>query len=139
MSEAIQPEERVRFEEFRLRRFPNGDCEARVTLGWRDLPPVTGESRGHGSEPGELRAAAQATLNALSEVVRGTAFELLGVKAVKAFDASVVIVSVAVTGQEAGPRLVGSSLTEAELPRGAALAVLNATNRLVTRRAESGG
>ncbi|HUG28734.1 MAG TPA: hypothetical protein VMK53_10620, partial [Gemmatimonadales bacterium] len=82
------------------------------------------------AEAGELRCSAQACLNALTAVIRGTAFELLGVKAVRAFDSSVVIVSLATTGQERGPRLVGSYLTEEDLPKGAALAVLNATNRL---------
>lgn len=126
-------EQRVRFESFALRRFPNGDCEARVALEWRDHPSVVGEARGHGSESGELRCAAQACLNALAPVIRHTAFELLGVKAVRAFDSTVVIVSIAATGQEGGPRLVGSYLAEADLPQGAALAVLNATNRIVSR------
>jgi hypothetical protein len=126
-------EERVRFETFGLKRFPNGDCEARVTLTWAGHPSVTGEARGHGSESGELRCAAQACLNALGGVIRHTAFELLGVKAVRAFDSSVVIVSIAATGQGGGPRLVGSCLADADLPKGAALAVLNATNRIISR------
>jgi len=135
----VQAEERVRFTGFVLDRFPNGDCLARVTLEWRDGPPIIGEARGHGSEPGELRSAAQACLNALAGVIRETAFELLGVKAVRAFDATVVIVSLAVTGREGGPRLVGSYLADADLPRGAALAVLNATNRLLPKRPEGLG
>ena len=57
-------------------------------------------------------------------------FELLGVKAVRAFDATVVIVSVACHNGVA-VRLVGSCLRETDLPRGAALAVLNATNRVL--------
>jgi len=58
-------------------------------------------------------------------------FELLGVKAVRAFDATVVIVSLSARGPEEATRLVGSCLTEKDPPRGAALAVLNATNRLL--------
>lgn len=126
-------EERVRFVGFALDRFPNGDCSCRVTLEWGEREPIVGEARGHGSEAGELRCAAQACLNALTAVIRETAFELLGVKAVRAFDSSVVIVSLAVTGQAQGPRLVGSYLADADLPKGAALAVLNATNRLTSR------
>ncbi|MGH7520046.1 MAG: hypothetical protein ACREMI_02085 [Gemmatimonadales bacterium] len=57
-------------------------------------------------------------------------FELLGVKAVRAFDATVVIVSLSARAEQA-TRLVGSCLTETDPPRGAALAVLNATNRLL--------
>jgi hypothetical protein len=61
-------------------------------------------------------------------------FELLGVKAVRAFDATVVIVSLAVHGEGKGERVVGSYLTENDTPRGAALAVLNATNRMLGNR-----
>jgi hypothetical protein len=52
------------------------------------------------------------------------------VKTVRAFDATVVIVSLSSRGEET-LRLVGSCLTETDPPRGAALAVLNATNRLL--------
>lgn len=131
MNEASFPEYRVRFAGFALDRFPNGDCQVRVTLEWHGQEPVVGEARGHGSEAGDLRCAARACLNALTGIVSGTAFELLGVKAIRAFDANVVIVSVAATGLDGGPRLVGSFLTDGDLPKGAALAVLNATNRLV--------
>ncbi len=133
MSDHATPiEQRVRFVGFALDRFPNGDCRARVSLALGADDPVSGEAQGHGAEAGELRCSAQACLNALTAVIRGTAFELLGVKAVRAFDSSVVIVSLATTGQERGPRLVGSCLTEDDLPKGAVLAVLNATNRLTT-------
>ena len=52
----------------------------------------------------------------------------------RAFDATVVIVSLAVHGEGSGTRVVGSYLTEADTPRGAALAVLNATNRILGNR-----
>jgi len=134
MSDHATPaEHRVRFVGFALDHFPNGDCRARVTLAWGSQEPVSGEARGHGAEAGELRCSAQACLNALTAVIRGTAFELLGVKAVRAFDSSVVIVSLATAGRDRGPRLVGSYLTEDDLPKGAALAVLNATNRLTSQ------
>ena len=48
----------------------------------------------------------------------------------RAFDATVVIVSLSARTTEA-TRLVGSCLTDSDPPRGAALAVLNATNRLL--------
>lgn len=140
MSDHSHPgEQRVRFVGFALDRFPNGDCRARVSLALGADDPISGEAQGHGSEAGELRCAAQACLNALTAVIRGTAFELLGVKAVRAFDSSVVIVSLATLGQERSPRLVGSYLAEADLPKGAALAVLNATNRLTALATASHG
>jgi hypothetical protein len=58
-------------------------------------------------------------------------FEVLGVKAVRAFDATVVIVSLSARTETSVSRLVGSYLAETDLPKGAALAVLNATNRML--------
>jgi hypothetical protein len=61
----------------------------------------------------------------------GAGFELLGVKAVRAFDATVVIVSLTVSTNGSAQRVVGSYLTDDDLARGAALAVLHATNRIL--------
>jgi hypothetical protein len=126
--------DRLRFVGFKLDRLPSGECRARVTLAWPDGPRFEGEARGLTSQAGELRCAAQAALQALAQAVRDPAFELVGVKAVRAFDATVVIVSLGLPGHSEGPRVVGSYLTEGDAPRGAALAVLNATNRLLAKR-----
>lgn len=125
---------RIRFIGFKLDRLPTAECRARVTLGWPDGPRFEAEARGLASQAGELRCAAQAALQALSSAVQDPAFELVGVKAIRAFDATVVIVSLAMPGSSGTPRVVGSCLTENDPPRGAALAVLNATNRLLSRR-----
>jgi hypothetical protein len=61
-------------------------------------------------------------------------FELLGVKAVRAFDATVVIVSLSTNAEGSDQRVVGSVLTEQDPARAAALAVLNATNRILGNR-----
>lgn len=128
--------DRLRFAEFTLDRLPNGRCRARVGLTWKESEQFTGESEGLGSQAGELRTAAEACVRALTEAVQGSmGFELLGVKAVRAFDATVIIVSLAVQGDEgSGHRVVGSYLTENDTARGAALAVLNATNRILGNR-----
>ncbi len=124
--------ERLRFAEFALDRLPNGRCRARVLLTWQDAERFTGEAEGLTSQAGELRCAAQACVNALTQAVHdGIGFELLGVKAVRAFDASVVIVSLGLQGEGRGQRVVGSFLSDDDAPRGAALAVLNATNRML--------
>jgi hypothetical protein len=126
--------ERLRFAEFVLDRLPNGRCRAKVGLTWRDSEAFCGESEGLASQAGELRCAAQACVNALGQAVQGgMAFELLGVKAVRAFDATVVIVSLA-TNSEGDQRVVGSVLTDVDPARAAALAVLNATNRILGNR-----
>jgi hypothetical protein len=126
--------DRLRFVSFKLDRLPSGECRARVTLAWPEGPRFEGEARGLASQAGELRCAAQACLQGLAQAVQDPAFELVGVKAVRAFDATVVIVSLGLPGQSEGPRVVGSCLTEGDPPRGAAIAVLNATNRLLARR-----
>jgi len=129
--------ERLRFQEFEFKRLPSGRCRARVVLSWADGRQFGGESEGVISQAGELRCCAEATVRALERVVQPQmGFELLGVKAVRAFDSTVVIVSLAVHGEGpgGGQRVVGSYLTENDTARGAALAVLNATNRILGNR-----
>lgn len=127
--------ERMRFAEFVLDRLPNGRCRAKVGLTWRDSEAFTGESEGLCSQAGELRCAAQACVLALGQAVQGAmAFDLLGVKAVRAFDATVVIVSLSTDAEGSDQRVVGSVLTELDPARAAALAVLNATNRILGNR-----
>lgn len=124
--------ERLRFQDFTFQRLPNGRCRAKVVLTWSDGREFVGESDGVTSQAGELRCSAMAAVQALDRATDArVAFEVLGVKAVRAFDATVVIVSLAVRADEQGSRLVGSYLTETDPPRGAALAVLNATNRML--------
>lgn len=130
--------ERLRFVNFKLDRLPSGECRVRVTLAWPEGERFEGEARGLTSQAGELRCAAQASLLALAQAVREPSFELVGVKSIRAFDATVVIVSLGMPGATDGPRVVGSYLAEHDVPRGAALAVLNATNRLLARRRPSG-
>ena len=84
------------------------------------------------SPAGELRCAAEAAVQALQQAVeREVVLELLGVKSVRAFDATVVIVSLSVRSEGNAWRMVGSYLTETDPPRAAALAVMNATNRVL--------
>ena len=124
--------ERLRFQDFTFQRLANGRCRAKVVLSWTDGLEFVGESDGVTSQAGELRCSAVAAVQALARAVEPRLdFELLGVKAVRAFDATVVIVSLAARADSTPARLVGSYLTETDPPRGAALAVLNATNRLL--------
>src|SRR4051812_50178265 len=91
--------ERLRFAEFTLDRLPNGRCRARVGLTWKDSEQFTGEGEGPASQAGELRCSAQACVVALGQAVQGgLRFELLGVKAVRAFAASVGVVYLAGPG-----------------------------------------
>jgi hypothetical protein len=124
--------QRLKFAEFSLEQLPEDRCRARVLLE-RPGESYSGTADGESSAAGCLRCAAQASLTALEQAAEpGHSFELLGAKAVKAFDARVVIVAISAFFRSEGIRLVGSYLTEGDVERGAAIAVLNATNRYLT-------
>ncbi len=121
--------ERLKFSDFDFVVLPDGRCRAHVGLELGDGVSFEGTSEGLSSPTGELRCAAQAAVHALEDAVAGkVGLELLGVKSVRAFDSTVVIVSLA-CHQEESHRMVGSCLSEGHHPRGAVLAVLSATNR----------
>jgi hypothetical protein len=50
---------------------------------------------------------------------------------VRAFDANLIIVSISMRASPAPTRLLGCYLAEGDIARGAATAVLNATNRVL--------
>jgi hypothetical protein len=125
-------QQRLRFHDFGFQRLANGRCRAKVQLLWTDGRLFQGEAEGMTSQAGELRCSALAAVHALERVTEpAMQFELLGVKAVRAFDSTVIIVSLSAREQGGARRLVGSFLTNEDPPRGAALAVLNATNRIM--------
>jgi hypothetical protein len=124
--------ERLRFQDFTFERLASGHCRARVVLSWADGRQFIGEAEGVISQAGELRCSAGAAVRALERVVHPKlGFEVLGVKAVRAFDATVVIVSLSARTETGVTRLVGSYLAQTDAQQGAALAVLNATNRML--------
>lgn len=133
MTGPLLQRERVKFHDFAFERMPDGRCRARVDLAWLAGQHFIGEAEGVASDTGEMRCAATAALNALARAVNNPSvqIQLLGVKSVRAFDAVVVIVALSATDGARSSRLVGSYLTESDVPRGAALAVLNATNRFL--------
>ena len=123
--------ERLRLSEFHFQRAQDGHCAVEVELEWHDGAKVRGTARGLSSPTVDLRVAAEAALRALEQFSgHQLAFELIGVKAVRAFDANVIIV--AVLNKRDGPaKLLGAHLCEHDLTRGAVVAVLSATNRLL--------
>jgi hypothetical protein len=123
--------ERVRFSDFAFTRTPSGQCTAEVELEYEGQK-VAGRSSGQSSPLADLRVAAEAALRALEQFTdHSLVFELIGVKLIRAFDSNLVIVSVALRGSDAQARLVGCYLVESDTRRGAAVAVLNATNRIL--------
>ena len=123
---------RIRFLALRTARSPRGRSHVEVDLRRLDGEVVTGVAEEDPSVFGDQRAAAMATVQALSRAnTGGRRFELLGVKNVRAFDQTVVLVQVAVTGGGAPPRLVGSSVGDEDLVGATVRAVLNASNRVL--------
>lgn len=124
--------ERLRFTHFRFVRTPDGRCSAEVVLDWHDDVQVRGTATGQSSAMVDLRVAAEAGLRALESFgEQSFRFELIGVKAVRAFDANVIIVCLDMRNGGRPQRLLGVSLAEEDPVRGAVTAVLNATNRVL--------
>lgn len=124
--------DRIRFEDFTLDQQPGSRCAVQVVLGWKPGDGFSGKSDGVDSPTGQLRCAANATARALEQAFgEEVQLSVLGVKAIKAFDAVLVVVSLTSHSRGQDQRLVGSCMVEDDLARGAALAVLNATNRLL--------
>src|SRR5438270_4797514 len=123
--------ERLRFADFSFTRTPSGQCSAEVSLEW-DSNIYLGRSLGQSSPLGDFRVAAEAALHALEDFAKGAMhFELLGIKHVRAFDSNLLIVSVSLPEDSQMTRVVGCYLAETDTRRGAAMAVLNATNRVL--------
>ena len=126
---APQPARRVRFVGVELRRPRAGAAEAEVTLEW-DGEMHRGRAEGEASAAGEMRTCGNATLRALEEVVSSsTRFNLVGIKAIRIFDTD--LVSVLLHSPELSHGLIGASLVTQDVPHACALAVLNATNRVL--------
>ena len=124
--------ERLQFSDFRFVRTPDGRCTADVTLDWIDGMQVRGTASGQSNTMVDLRVAAEATLRALESFAeRSFTFELIGVKAVRAFDANVIIVCMDMRNGQGPQRLLGVCLAEEDPVHGAVVAVLNATNRVL--------
>ena len=128
---AAQRRERLRFASFGFTRTPSGQCSAEVTLDWEGTQHV-GRAKGQSGELGDYRIAAEAALRALQDFVKEAMhFDLLGVKHIRAFDSNLLIVSVGIREGGHTRRLVGCQLAETDPCRGAAMAVLHATNRVL--------
>ena len=121
---------RPRLVDFGFSRTKAGLCCADVVLEDGSGQRWQGRAHGSSSPTGEMRVAAESVLRAL-EQGRGSRLELLGVKSLRAFDAMVVIVAVAADRDGVTTRLLGCALAGDDLNRGAVLAALNATNRVL--------
>jgi hypothetical protein len=129
------PRERLRFEGVEHSAAPDGMCRIDVRLEWRGTV-LQGVVEGVDTDYGRLRSAAAATLQAILAAAAGRIdLELMGVKAVRAFDGWVVVARLQGVAEGRPYRLLGSASCENDggLARAAALSVLDATNRLMAR------
>lgn len=131
---------RLRFDSLEHSTTPDGSGRVAVRLEWGG-EIFQGEVPCLQTQQGVLRAAAQSTLSAtlsstLSTAVPGITLEVVGVKAVRAFDGWVVVTRI--NGEAGGEiyRLLGAAPCEREedLPGAAVKAVLNASNRVLEQR-----
>ena len=130
-SMVVSKQERLRFSQFHFDRTPSGRVTCQVTLEYGPGELVTGQVAGQASPAGDTRLGAEASIRALEAFTDGhIKFELIGVKVVRAFDANIVITSLIQHGDSGPDRLLGCYASpDGDLVRGAALSVLNATNR----------
>ena len=123
---------RLRFTGFKFERTAHGDVRVEVELEWMEGVKIKGTASGQSSPTVDLRIAAEAALRAIETFSEGAlAFELVGVKHVRAFDANVIIVAIGNKRNEEPQRLLGAYLVESDPARGAVVAVLGATNRVL--------
>lgn len=127
--------ERVRF--YGAQRIPlaGKKCRVRVRL---DLPSggsYTATADGPSGLEHELRAAGEATLDALRQLVKAkhlpVTFELAEVAAFEAFGKPGVMVSIKAEYKSQGRSLLGFSPLEEDAARSVAVAILSATNRFL--------
>ena len=130
---------RLRFDSLEHSTTPDGSGRVAVRLEWGGQI-FEGEVPCLQTQQGILRAAAQsalsATLASTPSALADMRLEVVGVKAVRAFDGWVVVTRI--NGEAGGEtyRLLGAAPCEREedLPGAAVKAVLNASNRVLEQR-----
>lgn len=129
----MKREREIKFVGVKLDEAPANRCRAVVELARKTGEKYLGTAEGPGSLPEELRCVAAATLSALRQAVGRTTntLALQDVTAIRVFGNLAIVAAVTVQ-HESGPRsVVGFCISDEEPRRAAALAVLNATNRVL--------
>lgn len=122
---------RVRLIDVRVHRGPGVRYRVEVHLTSPDGRPVVGAHEDATSASGDVRIGAEATLAALRDAMpQMPPFYVAGAKTVRAFDQTVTLVLIGVSGTDGPARLLGAACNEEDVARAAVLAVLNATNRV---------
>jgi len=104
------------------------ECEGPAT-GQRTV----GLQEGTTCPGGDLRLAALATLDAIAQATGGALrVDLIGVKAMRAFDSTVVVVAALAHHDGRSTRILGAALAEDDTLTGTARATLHAVNRIAS-------
>lgn len=121
---------RLHFVSADLERLPGSRLRITVTLSDQGTDH-RGESEGVGDRQVELRLAARATLDAVGGALDHPDFvELVGLKQIHVFDADLVLVAVR-TADDPSRRLLGAVPVDDDPCRTAAVATLDAVNRVI--------
>lgn len=128
-----QDQARARLVDVQSTPHRDGSFAVEVTLELPGGRRGTGKAQGHPIPESRMRAGARAALNALTSLAdEELELELRGTKAVRAFDASVVIAAVRVRTDEGRLDLIGAVAAPDDDPtRGGVLAALFALNRFL--------
>jgi len=124
--------ERVRFDRVERNEQRDNSIHIDVHLEWNGQS-FEGNATGERGDAIEIRTAASATIDALEKALGSSLdLRLIGVKQVRAFDAELIVVSL--NRNEDRQKLVGIVVMGDDPRRAAALAVLNALNRMLGNR-----
>ncbi|MBL0172928.1 MAG: hypothetical protein IPP90_19925 [Gemmatimonadaceae bacterium] len=94
---------------------------------------TVGRQEGSSCPGGDLRLAALATLDAVTQATCGAlTLDLIGVKPLRAFDTNIVVVAVLAHHEGKATRIVGAALAEDDALIGTARATMHAINRLAS-------
>lgn len=123
---------RIQFKKIHISRGEDGSVEAHVVLRWPDGDEFIGRGKDKDALRADLKSAAEATVNALTQAMdERNSLGLIAVEDVETMGSVLVLVSL--TGYDQVYKLAGSCIVKEEPATAAALAVLDATNRLVHR------
>ncbi|AHG91338.1 hypothetical protein J421_3801 [Gemmatirosa kalamazoonensis] len=129
---------RVRLVDVRARLGPSVRYRVEVHLESPEGRPVVASHEDASSATGDVRIAAEAAVKALRAAMPAAPpFYVAGAKTVRAFDQTVTLVLIGITGEPGPARLLGAACNEENLARAAVVAVLNATNRVRNLRSGS--
>ena len=122
---------RIKLEKFQLDQEPDSRCTSNVVLEWDVGDAYIGTASADDSLRGHLRCGAEAAAHALELASDGAVdLDVLAIKAIEGFDTVLVVVALRSDAAKINERLSGSCLLKGTPPRSAAMAVLDATNRL---------